>query len=223
MKGRVIFWIKAPHQSHQHQPHGVVRFKLFGQKCQKCKPDSFEHAMWYPQEAVKVVWFRNPSSVSDMYLSFNWTIFPVSYHIFYCPSFCPSDLGMWKFLYSLCSLVSILPHNWHITEFRVLSVLSYYICRWSTTCMSEWVSCSTVSRPPTTAHNDVRASRASLTNPSYARRVPITFAERRTWKPTLAARRPRQPARPLNPPTRYVTCRQIGPMDCESVHGHSEK
>ena len=75
--------------------------------------------------------------------------------------------------------------------------------------MSEWVSCFTVSRPPTTAHSDVRASRASRTNPSYARRVPVTFAERRPWKPVLAARRPRQPALPLNPPTRYVTCRQI--------------
>ena len=52
MKGRVFFWIKAP-QSHPHH-HGIVHFKLFGQKCQKCKPDTFEHAMWYPQEAVKV-------------------------------------------------------------------------------------------------------------------------------------------------------------------------
>lgn len=54
MKGRVFFWIKAP-QSHPHH-HGIVHFKLFGQKCQKCKPDTFEHAMWYPQEAVKVVY-----------------------------------------------------------------------------------------------------------------------------------------------------------------------
>ena len=54
MKGRVTFWIKAP-QTQSHQQNGIVCFKLFGQKCQKCKPDShFEHAMWYPQEALKV-------------------------------------------------------------------------------------------------------------------------------------------------------------------------
>ena len=98
-------------------------------------------------------------------------------------------------------------------------VLSLYcIRRWFITCTFEWVNCSTVSRQPTTSHNDVQASRASLTNLNYAKRVPTTSAERRPWKPALAARRQRQPALPLNLPTRYVMCRQRDKRAAEWHH-----
>ena len=50
MKGRVIFWIKF----NPEQQSGTVYFKLFGQRCQKCMPETFEHSMWYPEEVVKV-------------------------------------------------------------------------------------------------------------------------------------------------------------------------
>jgi len=51
MKGRVIFWF---HLNHQTQV-GQVVFKLFGQQCKRCQNGRFEHAMWYPEEVVKVV------------------------------------------------------------------------------------------------------------------------------------------------------------------------
>jgi len=51
MKGRVMFWFKL----NQTAQSGVVYFKLFGQKCGKCKPEKFEHAMWYPEEVEKVI------------------------------------------------------------------------------------------------------------------------------------------------------------------------
>ena len=50
MKGRVVFWFKLD----LHAQRGYVYFKLFGQKCQKCQPVEFEHAMWYPEEVTKV-------------------------------------------------------------------------------------------------------------------------------------------------------------------------
>jgi len=50
MKGRVVFWFKLDVQ----RQSGSVFFKLFGQKCQKCLPEQFEHAMWYPEEVIKV-------------------------------------------------------------------------------------------------------------------------------------------------------------------------
>ncbi len=52
MKGRVVFWYAWP--IGQDFPEGVVLFKLFGQKCRECKSESFEHAMWYPEEVTKV-------------------------------------------------------------------------------------------------------------------------------------------------------------------------
>lgn len=51
MKGRVIFWIRG----NSANSAGTVYFKLFGQQCGKCNPGTFEHAMWYPEEVVKVV------------------------------------------------------------------------------------------------------------------------------------------------------------------------
>jgi hypothetical protein len=51
MKGRVVFWIRLDTE----KKIGTVEFKLFGQQCQKCMPGTFEHAMWYPEEVVKVV------------------------------------------------------------------------------------------------------------------------------------------------------------------------
>jgi len=50
MKGRVVFWFTFDEQRNL----GLVLFRLFGQRCQNCSPKSFEHAMWYPEEVVKV-------------------------------------------------------------------------------------------------------------------------------------------------------------------------
>ena len=61
MKGKVIFWICLErHPEGAKTPYtgiignGTVRFKLFGQRCQKCSSESYENAMWYPEEVVKV-------------------------------------------------------------------------------------------------------------------------------------------------------------------------
>ncbi|XP_076452044.1 receptor-transporting protein 4-like isoform X2 [Babylonia areolata] len=51
MKGRVIFWFHLNFATNA----GYVLFKLYGQQCQKCNNGKFEHAMWYPEEVVKVV------------------------------------------------------------------------------------------------------------------------------------------------------------------------
>jgi len=50
MKGRVVFWFMLDEKTST----GIVIFQLFGQKCQACSPAQFEHAMWYPEEVVKV-------------------------------------------------------------------------------------------------------------------------------------------------------------------------
>lgn len=50
MKGRVVFWFSFDEQRNT----GLVLFRLFGQRCQSCSPKLFEHAMWYPEEVVKV-------------------------------------------------------------------------------------------------------------------------------------------------------------------------
>lgn len=50
MKGRVMFWFTFD----QRRNLGTVLFRLFGQRCQNCSPKAFEHAMWYPEEVVKV-------------------------------------------------------------------------------------------------------------------------------------------------------------------------
>ena len=50
MKGRVAFWFTYDEQKNV----GMVLFRLFGQRCQSCSPKLFEHAMWYPEEVVKV-------------------------------------------------------------------------------------------------------------------------------------------------------------------------
>ncbi|XP_025081074.1 receptor-transporting protein 3-like isoform X2 [Pomacea canaliculata] len=51
MKGRVIFWFNLNYAANA----GYVLFKLYGQQCQKCNNGKFEHAMWYPEEVVKVI------------------------------------------------------------------------------------------------------------------------------------------------------------------------
>jgi len=51
MKGRVIFWFNL----NAYALEGFVFFKLFGQRCQKCNTERFEHAMWYPEEVAKVL------------------------------------------------------------------------------------------------------------------------------------------------------------------------
>ncbi|KAK7460769.1 hypothetical protein BaRGS_00038816 [Batillaria attramentaria] len=51
MKGRVIFWFHLNYATNS----GYVLFKLYGQQCQKCNNGKFEHAMWYPEEVVKVI------------------------------------------------------------------------------------------------------------------------------------------------------------------------
>ena len=50
MKGRVIFWFHLNPTTNA----GYVMFKLYGQQCQKCNNGKYEHAMWYPEEVVKV-------------------------------------------------------------------------------------------------------------------------------------------------------------------------
>ena len=51
MKGRVIFWFNLNYGTNT----GLVMFKLYGQQCQRCKNGKYEHAMWYPEEVVKVI------------------------------------------------------------------------------------------------------------------------------------------------------------------------
>lgn len=51
MKGRVVFWFELNFATNT----GCVMFKLYGQQCQRCKTGKFEHAMWYPEEVVKVI------------------------------------------------------------------------------------------------------------------------------------------------------------------------
>lgn len=50
MKGRVMFWFLLDSGSNT----GFVYFRLFGQRCSKCNDPEFVHAMWYPEEVVKV-------------------------------------------------------------------------------------------------------------------------------------------------------------------------
>jgi len=50
MKGRVVFWFLYDEEKRT----GLVLFRLFGQRCKSCYPTLFEHAMWYPEEVVKV-------------------------------------------------------------------------------------------------------------------------------------------------------------------------
>lgn len=51
MKGRVIFWFQLNYATNM----GYVMFKLYGQQCQRCKNGKYEHAMWYPEEVIKVL------------------------------------------------------------------------------------------------------------------------------------------------------------------------
>jgi len=54
MKGRVVFWYQLDARG-----CGTVAFSLFGQKCQQCSRDGFDHftsAMWYQEEVVKVLY-----------------------------------------------------------------------------------------------------------------------------------------------------------------------
>lgn len=50
MKGRVGFWFHLERDTQK----GEVLFKLYGQQCQRCPNADFSHAMWYPEEVVKV-------------------------------------------------------------------------------------------------------------------------------------------------------------------------
>ncbi|KAK2149133.1 hypothetical protein LSH36_465g01000 [Paralvinella palmiformis] len=51
MKGRVGFWFHLERDTQK----GEVLFKLYGQQCQRCPNADFSHAMWYPEEVVKVI------------------------------------------------------------------------------------------------------------------------------------------------------------------------
>lgn len=53
MKGRVAFWFDL--YTYNGYSQGLVAFKLFGQQCQKCKSESYESPMWYPEEVFKVL------------------------------------------------------------------------------------------------------------------------------------------------------------------------
>jgi hypothetical protein len=51
MKGRVAFWFKVDPFTN----NGEVLFKLYGQCCKRCSKEKvFSHAMWYPEEVIKV-------------------------------------------------------------------------------------------------------------------------------------------------------------------------
>ena len=50
MKGKVAFYYTLDYGRGQ----GKVRFQLFGQQCNACMPGNFQHAMWYPQEVIRV-------------------------------------------------------------------------------------------------------------------------------------------------------------------------
>ena len=50
MKGRVMFWFYLD----QSAGAGFVYFRLYGQRCSKCNDPEFTHAMWYPEEVLKV-------------------------------------------------------------------------------------------------------------------------------------------------------------------------
>ena len=50
MKGRVVFWYHLEPLTSS----GYVFFKLYGQQCVRCHNGTFEHAMWYPEEVIKV-------------------------------------------------------------------------------------------------------------------------------------------------------------------------
>ncbi|CAH1773063.1 unnamed protein product [Owenia fusiformis] len=54
MKGRVVFWYNM-YTSPYSPSHGWVMFKLYGQQCRRCQNGSYEHAMWYPEEVIKVL------------------------------------------------------------------------------------------------------------------------------------------------------------------------
>ncbi|KAI1297158.1 Serine proteinase stubble [Halotydeus destructor] len=49
MKGRVAFWVDL------FYVYGIVAFKLYGQKCDRCKTQRYEQPMWYPEEVNKVL------------------------------------------------------------------------------------------------------------------------------------------------------------------------
>ncbi|GAB6033071.1 hypothetical protein CHUAL_012686 [Chamberlinius hualienensis] len=51
MKGRVAFWFTFNASNGQ----GTLMFRLYGQKCQRCKSGNYENSMWYPEEVVKVL------------------------------------------------------------------------------------------------------------------------------------------------------------------------
>ncbi|XP_022245281.1 receptor-transporting protein 4-like isoform X4 [Limulus polyphemus] len=51
MKGRVAFWFTLNPLTCE----GLVVFKLFGQQCDRCNSERYEHAMWYPEEVIKVL------------------------------------------------------------------------------------------------------------------------------------------------------------------------
>lgn len=48
MKGRIAFWCSFSNNS------GIVAYRLYGQQCDSCQGDSYEPAMWYPEEIEKV-------------------------------------------------------------------------------------------------------------------------------------------------------------------------
>lgn len=49
MKGRIDFWCSFSNN------YGVVAYRLYGQQCDSCPGDSYEPAMWYPEEIEKVL------------------------------------------------------------------------------------------------------------------------------------------------------------------------
>ncbi|KAI0218956.1 hypothetical protein LSAT2_029373 [Lamellibrachia satsuma] len=65
MKGRVVFWYHLEPLTSS----GYVFFKLYGQQCVRCHNGTFEHAMWYPEEVIKVVG-NVYNNIGQMYYGF---------------------------------------------------------------------------------------------------------------------------------------------------------
>ncbi|KAL3862233.1 hypothetical protein ACJMK2_008219 [Sinanodonta woodiana] len=66
MKGRVVFWFDLNIATN----YGAVMFKLYGQQCQKCKNGKFEHAMWYPEEVVKLCHLLVDFKLDEVYTGY---------------------------------------------------------------------------------------------------------------------------------------------------------
>lgn len=67
MKGRITFWCSFSNNS------GIVAYRLYGQQCDSCQGDSYEPAMWYPEEIEKVSF--KETIKADVHMGFDFGSF----------------------------------------------------------------------------------------------------------------------------------------------------